>query len=108
MVLGEKTTSRRDHLIVQANQRGLAHIRSGESYRRKGRAQQYKALREGPWKLIVNATAGSPEGLYELGTDPQEQENLIANPDSAGRAAVMMQRYDEILNSQRSTPTYAP
>jgi hypothetical protein len=107
-LLGEKATSRRDHLIVQANQRGLSHVRKGQSFPRRGRAQPYKALREGPWKLIVNAASGSPEGLYDLETDLQEQKNLIANPDSAARVAAMMRRYEEILNSQRSTPAYAP
>ncbi|MHC4405757.1 MAG: sulfatase-like hydrolase/transferase, partial [Planctomycetota bacterium] len=102
-LLGEKATSRRGHLIVQANQRGLAHVRNGESYTRKGKSQSYKALREGAWKLIVNAATGSPEGLYDLAADPQEQENLIAKPESAGRIAAMMRRYEEILNSQRST-----
>jgi arylsulfatase A len=107
-LLGEETASRRDHLVVQASQRGLTQVRKGQSLPRRGRAQQYKALRVGRWKLIVNATSGSPEGLYDLGSDPREQENLIADPASGGRVTTMMQRYEEILSSERSTPAYAP
>ena len=107
-LLGEKPTSRRDHLIVQANQRGLTQVRKGKSIPRQGRAYQYKALREASWKLIVNATSASPEALYDLASDPQEEDNLITKPESAGRVAAMMKRYQGILQSERSTPAHAP
>lgn len=106
-LLGEKTAAGRDHLIAQANQRSLSHVLNGDTYHTEGKAKPYKALREGPWKLIVNTVSGLPEGLYNLDTDLQERENLIAKPESACRVAAMMRRYEEILNSDRSTPACA-
>ena len=94
---------------MQANQRGgLSHVRNGESYHNKGKSTPYKTLREGPWKLIVNGAAHLPEGLYNLNTDPQEQQNLIANPEFERRVTDMIQRYEEILDSDQSTPVYVP
>lgn len=56
------------------------------------------AVREGNWKLLVNADGAHAE-LFDLGSDPRETNNLAAaKPDLAGRLETMA------LNWRRSLP----
>jgi arylsulfatase A-like enzyme len=56
------------------------------------------AIREGPWKLLINADGASPE-LYDLATDPTESKNLAeANPDITKRLA------DQVLAWRKDLP----
>jgi len=56
------------------------------------------AIREGPWKLLVNADGRGAE-LYDLAADPREEHNRAADqPDLARRLA------DRLLAWRRSLP----
>jgi len=56
------------------------------------------AMREGKWKLLVNAD-GSGLELYDLDADRNETENLAAtNPETANRLK------DMLLNWRKSLP----
>jgi arylsulfatase A-like enzyme len=62
------------------------------------------ALREGPWKLVLDIANDKPAALYNLADDLAEQKNLIADPAQAARVQRMEKLYREIRASKRSTP----
>lgn len=62
------------------------------------------ALREGPWKLVLDIAHDRPAALYHLGDDLTEQRNLLADPAHAGRVRRLEALYREIRASRRSTP----
>ncbi|MBN2505720.1 MAG: sulfatase-like hydrolase/transferase [Verrucomicrobia bacterium] len=61
------------------------------------------ALREGPWKLVMNIQ-DQPAALYNLDNDLAERNNLIQEPAHAERVQRMEKAYRDIRASQRSTP----
>ena len=61
------------------------------------------ALREGPWKLVLDIANDKPAALYNLDDDLTEQKNLLAEPAQADRVARMERLYREIRASKRST-----
>lgn len=62
------------------------------------------ALREGPWKLVLDLEHDKPAALYDLANDLAEQKNLINEPAQAERVKRMEQLYRDIRASKRSTP----
>ena len=62
------------------------------------------ALREGPWKLVLDIEHDRPAALYNLAEDLAEQKNLLNDPAHAGRVKRMEKLYREIRASKRSTP----
>ncbi|MBI5387907.1 MAG: arylsulfatase [Verrucomicrobia bacterium] len=60
------------------------------------------ALREGPWKLVLDIEHDKPAALYNLADDLSEQKNLIADAAQAERVKRMEQLYREIRASKRS------
>jgi arylsulfatase A-like enzyme len=62
------------------------------------------ALREGPWKLVLDIEHNSPAALYNLADDLVEQRNLVADPAQAERVQRMEKIYRGIRASKRSTP----
>ena len=103
-LLGREKHPGRNHLLVQANQKGLEDVYRGEKYRYDGKSRYYKAFRQGYWKLIVEVDADLPVALYNLKKDLQERNNLINNPEYKQRLKGMHINYNKILNSSRSTP----
>ena len=61
-------------------------IRGEEQTPREAVYIQYKDLcvRRGGFKLVADIPATTPTALYDLGTDPYEQNNLLAAPSYAG------------------------
>lgn len=66
------------------------------------------ALREGPWKLVLDIANDKPAALYNLDEDLAEQKNLLAEAAQADRIVRMEKLYREIRASKRSTPAAAP
>ena len=57
------------------------------AYQQARRPVEQRAMRQGPWKLIVNGPDGPEIGLYNLDDDPGETTNLAA--DEPDRVAAM-------------------
>ncbi|TWT81550.1 Arylsulfatase [Planctomycetes bacterium CA13] len=70
-------------------------------------ANQELMLREMPWKLIIQSnfkrTSFEPKTLFNLESDPQEQQNLLKNPEYAERVKQMFAQYMDIVQSGRPT-----
>ncbi|MDO8540048.1 MAG: sulfatase-like hydrolase/transferase [Opitutaceae bacterium] len=66
------------------------------------------ALRDGPWKLVLDIEHDQPVALYNLASDLTEQKNLIADRTHADRVQRMAKLYREIRTSKRSTATANP
>lgn len=66
------------------------------------------ALREGPWKLVLDIENDKPVALYNLDSDLAEQKNLFADAAQAERIARMEKLYRDIRASKRSTPIPNP
>ncbi len=65
-------------------------IEANESYRSRG-------VRTDRWKYFVYYEHTPPiEELYDLSKDPQEQNNLVANPEFAGVLTSLRQRTEEL------------
>ena len=62
------------------------------------------ALREGPWKLVLDIEHDKPAALYNLDDDLAERKNLIGDPAQAARVQRLEKLYREIRASKRSTP----
>jgi arylsulfatase A-like enzyme len=65
------------------------------------------ALREGPWKLIVDPE-GKPNGLFHLDRDLKEKNNLVDDPQHASRVVRMLELLQDLLKSKRSTLPISP
>lgn len=63
-----------------------------------------RALYQGDWKLVFDG-GGNPEALYNLKDDLIEEQNEFNNPEQAGRIKKMTTQFNEIMQSERSTPT---
>jgi arylsulfatase A-like enzyme len=92
-LLGQKTSVLRTSLLIQANN-GTYH---GQ--------QSKKSVRENLWKLIVTK-ALKPIELYNLGDDPMESINRIAEESQLSRVERMTVELNRIINSARSTPRF--
>ena len=57
------------------------------------------ALRDGKWKLLINADATGAE-LYDLADDPNESQNLAATPIHIERLASLRAKLDTYVKSQ--------
>lgn len=67
-------------------------IEANESYRSRG-------VRTDRWKYFVYYEHTPPiEELYDLSKDPQEQNNLVANPEFAGVLTNLRQRTEELYH----------
>ncbi len=60
-----------------------------------------RAFRVGSWKLVVSKDH-RPRNLFDLAVDPGERENLIDNPDQAGRIATMLEGYRRTISGKKS------
>ncbi len=61
------------------------------------------ALREGPWKLVLDIEHDKPAALYNLADDLAETKNLIEDKSQSERLQRMEKLYREIRDSKRST-----
>ncbi len=101
-------------LVAKATKKGKAGgAKAGKQSGRKPAAKSgatsgsdgmAHALREGPWKLVLDIAGDRPVALYHLGEDLAERRNLIADPAHTARVRRLETLYREIRTSQRSTP----
>jgi arylsulfatase A-like enzyme len=111
-LLGRASHEPRRWLMVQGQ---YSATKNPEEYTRAARSQRTPArmLRDHQWKLIVDwksstsedaRVVGEPLGLYDLGTDPAEKNDLLNDPRQHRRIETMLQKYREISASKRSIP----
>jgi len=111
-LLGRASHEPRRWLMVQGQ---YSATKNSEDYTRAARSQRTPArmLRDHQWKLIVDwksstsedaRVVGEPLGLYDLGTDPAEKNDLLNDPRQHRRIETMLQKYREISASKRSIP----
>jgi arylsulfatase A-like enzyme len=62
------------------------------------------AVREGPWKLVLDIENDAPAALYNLDDDLAEQQNLINDRKQQARIESMEKTYRVIRASKRSVP----
>ncbi len=90
----------------QAKNRAFNQIaKKGEKAGSDGMAH---ALRDGPWKLVLDIEHDAPAALYNLDDDLREQKNLIGDATQMERVERMEKLYREIRGSKRSTPVNQP
>jgi arylsulfatase A len=78
--------------------------RAAQTGARSGSDGMAHALREGPWKLVLDIAGDRPAALYNLAEDLGERTNLLADPAQAGRIRHMESLYRALRASRRSTP----
>ena len=66
------------------------------------------AVRDGKWKLLVNADGTGAE-LYDLSVDPNESENLAASqPDIAAKMTASLLQWRRALPKHSAPPGSSP
>ena len=85
-------------------QRNQAYNQIARKGAKSGSHGMAHALREGPWKLVLDIEHNAPAALYNLADDLAEQKNLIGDAAQAERITRMAKVYREIRASKRSTP----
>ncbi len=76
------------------------------AYQQARRAVEQRAMRQGPWKLLVNGPDGPEIGLYNLDDDPGENVNLaVEEPE---RVAAMGAALDEWRHAVEQDATVQP
>lgn len=92
---------------AKANQREAAKNKAWNQVAEKGAKSgsdgMAHALRDGPWKLVLDIAQDKPAALYHLANDLAEKKNLIADPAHAARIQRMEKLYRDIRASKRST-----
>jgi uncharacterized sulfatase len=75
-------SARGDRSLPQRPVFGAIYPNDAEELGRPSRHVRGRWVREGDWKFVVPGPAANPIGpaFYNLGRDPQEQENLRASP----------------------------
>ena len=76
------------------------------AYQQARRPVEQRALRQGPWKLIVNGPDGPEIGLYNLDDDPAETANLA--DDERERVEAMSAELDEWRREVEQGATVQP
>ena len=76
------------------------------AYQQARRPVEQLAVREGPWKLIVNGPDGPEVGLYNLDDDLAETTNLA--PDQPDRVAEMRAALDDWRDAVEEGATVQP
>ncbi|MBN2451697.1 MAG: sulfatase-like hydrolase/transferase [Lentisphaeria bacterium] len=93
---------------IPPNERQAAKNRAWNTIARKGANSgsdgMAHALREGPWKLVLDIEHNRPVALYNLDEDLAETRNRFSEPQQAERIRRMEQAYRDIRASARSTP----
>ena len=76
------------------------------AYHQARRPVEQLAMRQGPWKLIVNGPDGPKVGLYNLDDDPGEATNLAAAQPE--RTAAMRETLDDWRHAVEEGATVQP
>jgi arylsulfatase A len=92
-ILSGQATAVRDTIISEADAPEIGGGIEGRHF----------AYRSGTWKLVFDSSR-SPVGLYDLGQDPFETTNLVAESSQNARISAMKASLESALVSDRTTP----